>query len=160
LINRSVSLLDVLVEMGVEVPEAARANGKFHCPFGFRHSDGGVEPTFRYYPETNTGYCFSEQLYLTPVNLWMQWKKVDRPTAVDLALRHYSLGQDLVLSPPERPVSAASLESLLSLYADNLPPERVSVLRSAIPLCCSDAHVQLWFGRLLAWTECEEVLGV
>lgn len=54
--------------LGVEVPD--EGHRKVHCPFGATdHSDGGLSPALRVYPETNSAYCFNCSHYYTPVTL-------------------------------------------------------------------------------------------
>lgn len=43
---------------------------KYHCPFGhIWHSDGGVDRALRFYPDSNTAFCFAGCGFLNPVRL-------------------------------------------------------------------------------------------
>lgn len=76
--NEKVPITTVLSMLGVEVFDGS--NRKIRCPFGkVYHSDGGIDPAMRVYPETNSCYCFSCTQYFTPVGIASQ--------ALDMGLR-------------------------------------------------------------------------
>jgi hypothetical protein len=69
--NKKVSIYLVCNLIGVDVEGRQGSSIKTYCPFGdFFHSDGGKEPAFRVYGETNSAYCFSCKKYFTPVSLY------------------------------------------------------------------------------------------
>lgn len=47
----------------------AVAGRKNYCPFGDWHADGGMTPSLRIYPDTNSSYCFACQEAHRPVSL-------------------------------------------------------------------------------------------
>lgn len=82
--NEQVSIVLVCQMLGVDLPDdvGAGRSRKVHCPFGeFAHSDGGVSPAMRIYPDSNSAYCFSCAAYFNPVGLAAQGLDVDRHTA-------------------------------------------------------------------------------
>lgn len=82
--NEEVSIVTVCQMLGVELPDdvGTGRSRKVHCPFeGVYHSDGGVAPAMRIYPETNSAYCFSCSYYFTPVNLASRAMGVNQKTA-------------------------------------------------------------------------------
>jgi hypothetical protein len=84
LANREISILYVAGCVGVDVPEldGLRSNVKVYCPFGeLYHSDGGDESALRLYPDTNTGWCFAEQMFFTPTSLYARAMNLPRQEA-------------------------------------------------------------------------------
>jgi len=70
--NEQVSIVTVCQMLRMDLPDelGSRRSQKVECPFGETyHSDGGVSPAMRIYPETNSAYCFSCSAYYTPVSL-------------------------------------------------------------------------------------------
>lgn len=70
--NEEISIVSVLQSLGVELPDdvGSGRSRKMHCPFGgIYHSDNGVDPAMRVYPESNSAYCFSCSSYFSPVGL-------------------------------------------------------------------------------------------
>lgn len=61
LANNQVPILEVCRWVGMSVPEGTPPRSlKVHCPFGeIAHTDGGIAPALRVYPDTNGAYCFS-----------------------------------------------------------------------------------------------------
>lgn len=62
----------VLAMVGIRIPGDADTGRsmKVHCPFGdIYHSDHGLSPAMRLYPDANTAYCFSCKRHYTPVSL-------------------------------------------------------------------------------------------
>lgn len=83
--NEKVSIVAVCQMLGVDLPDDVAGGGrsrKVRCPFGeIYHSDAGVSPAMRIYPDTNTAYCFSCSMHYTPVSLAARAMDVDWPTA-------------------------------------------------------------------------------
>ena len=70
--NAEVRIEDVLNGyFGLAVPYEAEG-WKVRCPFAVEHKDGGIDPQFRVYATSNTGYCFALHGRLDPVGLWRQ----------------------------------------------------------------------------------------
>lgn len=70
--NEQVSIVTVCRMLRMDLPDelGSGRSRKVECPFGETyHSDGGVSPAMRIYPETNSAYCFSCSAYYTPVSL-------------------------------------------------------------------------------------------
>lgn len=67
--NDTADLRVMLNDLGADIPEDAVTSWKAHCPFGAEHSDGGIEKAMRYYPESNSAYCFAAHGILTPVRV-------------------------------------------------------------------------------------------
>ncbi len=80
-----VSIVTALRMFGVELDEHSLRR-KLRCPFGIYHSDHGLAPAMRVYLETNSAYCFSCTLYLTPVSLAAKAMDCDRRTAAERLL--------------------------------------------------------------------------
>lgn len=80
--NEVISIATVCRWLGVEVPDDP-TRAKLYCPFGeFNHSDGGREPAFRIYTDSNSAYCFACSESFTPVKMYARmtdngnWKAV------------------------------------------------------------------------------------
>lgn len=90
--NEKVSILTVCRLFGVDLNEDIAAGGrtrKVSCPFGeIYHSDGGISPAMRIYPESNSAYCFSCAAYWTPVSLAAKAMDLDRSSAAIRLLDH------------------------------------------------------------------------
>lgn len=90
--NEKVSIVAACRLFGVELPDGVASGGrsrKVHCPFGeIYHSDGGVSPAMRIYPDTNSAYCFSCAAYWTPVDLAAKAMDSDRRSAALRLLDH------------------------------------------------------------------------
>jgi hypothetical protein len=87
--NEEVSIVTVCQMLGVELPDdvGSGRSRKVHCPFEeLYHSDGGVSPAMRIYPETNSAYCFSCSYYFTPVGLAARAMGVHPTTAAQRLL--------------------------------------------------------------------------
>lgn len=70
--NEKVPIATVCRLLGVDLSDdiAVGRSRKAQCPFGpIYHSDGGISPAMRVYPESNSAYCFSCAAYYTPVSL-------------------------------------------------------------------------------------------
>jgi len=69
--NERVSIVMACRLAGIEVEDGLTGGSmKTYCPFGrFFHSDGGKEPAFRIYPESNSAYCFSCKKFFSPTTL-------------------------------------------------------------------------------------------
>jgi hypothetical protein len=68
--DEAVSIYDVLEEeFGLTVFRSSVRSPKGHCPFGWEHPDGGVEKSFRVYPQTNSAFCFAGHGRFGPVRL-------------------------------------------------------------------------------------------
>lgn len=98
---------------------------KVHCPFGeLYHSDGGVEPAFRVYPDSNSAYCFACKAYFSPVWLVAQhWGQPSREVAEEL-LAHIGY----------RPATAA--QAWAQACARDTPPDR-TLLAEALKTFCA-----------------------
>jgi hypothetical protein len=90
LANEKVSIVTVCRLVGVELfDDVLGHRRKVRCPFGeIYHSDGGLAPAMRIYPETNSAYCFSCCAYYTPVSLAARAADIDRRTAALQLLDH------------------------------------------------------------------------
>ncbi len=85
--NEVVPIATVLRWFGVDGGDVSERSRKLRCPFGqIYHSDHGVAPALRVYPDTNSAYCFSCTWYLTPVSLAARGWDVDRRTAAERLL--------------------------------------------------------------------------
>lgn len=89
--NERASVAGVLRWLGVELPEdfSIERSLKIQCPFGATdHSDGGVSPAMRLYPDTNSAYCFSCTQYFSPVSLVAKALDVTNSVAAERILQH------------------------------------------------------------------------
>lgn len=93
--NEKVSIVTVLRMLGVELPDddiGLSRSRKVSCPFGqIYHSDHGVSPAMRIYPETNSAWCFSCSVYFTPVKLIAQGMDLGMVAAATRLLDHVGL---------------------------------------------------------------------
>lgn len=81
--NEHVSIITVCRMLGMDLPDGEYlSRRKVHCPFGdLYHSDGGIAPAMRIYPDGNYAYCFNCSLMLTPVGLAARALDLDWRTA-------------------------------------------------------------------------------
>lgn len=89
--NERVPIASVLAMLGVELPDdfGLRNSHKSRCPFGeIYHSDHGVSPAMRVYPDSNSAYCFSCSAYYTPVSLAAKGFDLDWRSAAIKLLDH------------------------------------------------------------------------
>jgi hypothetical protein len=124
--NEHVPIVTACQLVGMDLPDdfAYGRSMKLHCPFGeLDHSDGGIEPAFRIYPETNSAYCFACRTAYTPV--WLVAQAWDaRP--VDVAAE---LLDRIGFSPP----SMAQAWARASRW--EVPPD-TSLLAEALKAYC------------------------
>src|ERR1044072_8923225 len=67
--NEKVPIATVCQMLGVDLPDIHQ-RVKLYCPFGGTdHSDAGLAPAMRIYPESNHAYCFACTAYFTPVRM-------------------------------------------------------------------------------------------
>lgn len=86
-----ISMRDVMYDFfHTTLPEVDRPY-KIYCPFGVEHRDGGIDRAFRYYPSTNTAYCFSIHGFFTPVRLMAMKEDLSFYAAANLLIEHYSI---------------------------------------------------------------------
>lgn len=120
--NEEVSIVTVLQMLGVDLPDdvSMSRSRKVNCPFGeVYHSDFGVSPAMRVYPETNSAWCFSCAVYYTPVKLVAQATDVDPRTAATRLLDRVGY-RPLDLAQAWKDVSDYEPEPDKALMADAL----------------------------------------
>lgn len=127
--NNKVSIIDACALLGLEVSSVpdGRSSVKYNCPFGdVFHSDGGIEKSFRIYPDDNTAHCFAEKITFRPVDLAAQKWDVSTYEAARRLLAN-SGGTpkqwgDLI-KPRAVDIDKNSLRKALELYARRIAPE-------------------------------------
>jgi hypothetical protein len=121
-------LVCTLIKMDLEDGLEGRSV-KTYCPFGrFFHSDGGVEPAFRIYPDSNSAYCFSCRKYFTPTTLASDaWDIPKKEAAKDLldrvgykTLTDEEIWAGVQEQPPEPDKSVLGLA--LRVYCQRVDP--------------------------------------
>ena len=120
--NEQVPIATALRMLGVELPEdfAMGRSRKVCCPFGeVYHSDHGVSPAMRVYPETNSAWCFSCSVYYTPVKVISQAMDVSFAVAATRLLDHIGY-RPLDLAQAWRHASDFEPEPDKALLADAL----------------------------------------
>lgn len=128
--NEQVSIVGVCRDLGIHVDPDRGRSAKVHCPFGaIYHSDGGVDPTLRVYPDSNTCFCFRGCGYFTPVWLYAQahdLSTTDAATALLEAIGYQPPNPEALweaaLTPPELPVDTASLAEALKMFCARSDP--------------------------------------
>lgn len=77
-------LIGVLMPSGYDLSRSL----KVRCPFGaVYHKDGGTDPSFRVYPDSNSAFCFRCGVYWTPSRLAaMAWDCTPARAAAQLLL--------------------------------------------------------------------------
>ena len=126
LANDVVPIITVCRLVGMDLPADLTygRSRKLHCPFGeTAHSDHGLDPAFRVYPESNSAYCFACAAYYTPVALYAHAVDTDRRTAA----------ADLLDRVGHRPLSLTEAWAKLTTAVD--PPD-VASLRAALQTYC------------------------
>ncbi len=75
---------------GIEVPETDEFSRSYktYCPFQFDHPNP-IDRNFRYYPTTNSSYCFEVHGLLTPVRLTAMARDRGTKEAAMFLLQHY-----------------------------------------------------------------------
>lgn len=135
LADEHVSILEVCRQIGLGVPDEVlmgRASVKIYCPQGdVFHSDGGTDPTFRIYSDTNRAFCFKCNKLFTPVSLYSIAKGVSRIEAAQTLLeiigyRYATVDlhkvNDLLLTA-DKPIDYACLAETLKLYCGRICPD-------------------------------------
>ncbi len=122
--NEKISIYLVCSLIGIDVAGREGSSIKTYCPFGdFFHSDGGKEPAFRVYSETNSAYCFSCKKYFSPVTLYAEYKDLStKQSAEDLLER-------IGYKPP-------SFEELWSNVQPKDPQPDTAMLNKALRTYC------------------------
>ncbi len=127
LANEQVSIMLACSLIGMAVPEDVSygRSVKVRCPFGeIYHRDGGLDPSFRIYPESNHAYCFACAMGYSPVWLVAQaWGITARQAAAELLER-----------AGIKPVSLADAWAAVAA-PDNLPD--VTLLAEALKTYCA-----------------------
>jgi hypothetical protein len=130
--NEQVAITTVLAMVGVEVGHEVGSgrSRKLHCPFGaVYHSDGGVDPAMRVYPDSNSAYCFSCAAYYSPVSLAVKALDLDPVTAATRLLERAGIKPlDLAAAWAkaqhyEPPMDMALLADALKTYCRRITPD-------------------------------------
>ncbi len=131
LANEQVSMWEVCRQIGMNVSDdviLGRASLKMYCPQGeLYHGDGGTDPVFRVYTDTNTAFCFRCSKYWTPVSLYADIKGVSRKIAAELLLGiiGYSkpvLDQSLLLTT-NKSIDYSALAEALKIFCARACPD-------------------------------------
>lgn len=152
--------------IGMEIPEIYGRSVKVRCPFGaVYHSDGGVDPAMRVYPDTNHAFCFAGCGAFSPVWLVRQAWGIDSQTAAAELLdrighKPVSLAQawaDVVSH--EEPPDTVLLAEALKTYCARVVPDWGNVQYRApagpllnrclrlLDLVNTDAEARVWLER-------------
>jgi hypothetical protein len=123
--NERVSIVLACRLAGVDTEDGRTVGStKTYCPFGrFYHSDGGKEPAFRVYTDSNSAYCFSCKKYFTPTTLLSDAWDIPKKQAA----------QELLEKIDYRPLSAAELWA--GVQEKELAPD-TSMLGMALKTYC------------------------
>lgn len=70
LITSSIALHDLMESVGVHLPQTIKPQ-QLSCPF----HGADVSMSARYYPETNSMYCFACKKSWDPISFWMQYSE-------------------------------------------------------------------------------------
>lgn len=126
--NEKVPIVVACRAVGIEVPDET-VRRKLHCPFGgVYHSDGGLDPTFRVYEDSNSAYCFNCSSYFTPVSLAARaWGMTGRQAALrllDLTGQRANLDYALIWNQREvePELDSSMLAEALKTYCRRIDP--------------------------------------
>lgn len=73
--------------LGMEVSSGDFQLAKHYCPFGaVFHIDGGASRSFKFYPESNSAYCFAGCGFFTPVKLIAMDRNLSEAEAAEVIL--------------------------------------------------------------------------
>lgn len=124
LANQEVSIVTVCARFGADLPDYLISGSyKTHCPFSELHPDRGMEKSFRVYPETNSAFCFTESLHLTPVSLAaLKWDVSWKVAAERLLEERPSKGLLQAQAAQCDRVDEASLGAALQVYCRSVCP--------------------------------------
>lgn len=87
-----IPIQDVLKDyFDIYVPMELESAWKTFCPFGFEHSDFGLEKAFRVYPDSNSSFCFAEHGSMNNVRLLQMHEGISAKKAARKLLVHYGL---------------------------------------------------------------------
>lgn len=85
-VNDHYSIIKACERVGLDMDDYFRAR-KMHCPFGaLYHLDGGDDPAFRVYEDSNHAFCFACNKYFTPSVLIAQYEGLSEDKAVESML--------------------------------------------------------------------------
>lgn len=128
--NEHVSILWVCRLIGMAVPDDVVRSIKLRCPFGtVYHSDHGVAPAMRVYPDENSAHCFAKCGHFSPVSLaatvWDQPRIETATQLLDLmGYRPLSLAQLWAAAiTREQPPDTTLLSVALRTYCERLDHE-------------------------------------
>lgn len=127
LANTEVSILEVCRQINLEVPDEVLLGRsvKVMCPQGdVTHPDGGIDPAFRIYPDTNTAWCFVCQQLFTPVTLYVAAHGGTREEAAQQLLKVIGFSitalQDFGRLTVEKQPDSASLAEALKIWCSRI----------------------------------------
>lgn len=128
--NEQVDILDVCRWVGMRVPYEVPRSLKVRCPFGeLAHTDHGVAPAFRIYPDTNSSFCFACGFF-SPVwlaaSVWGMTRREAATALLDrIGYKPVSLAQlwANVVAAPEPPPDTTYLGLALRTYCDRIDTE-------------------------------------
>lgn len=124
-VDMRVSIVGLLRQLSVNVPDVEYGSVKVYCPFGILHIDHGLTRTMRVYPETNTAFCFADCGHFTPTKLGAQAWDLSRADAADRLMDQVEietekpLVESLFKVDVERP-SSESLSEALRVYCQRM----------------------------------------
>jgi hypothetical protein len=125
--NKKVSIYLVCSLIGIDTEGREGSSIKTYCPFGdFFHSDGGKEPAFRVYSDTNSAYCFSCKKYFSPVSLYSSATDLKPKQAAEDLLERIGHKQPTFeelwsnVQPKEPQPDTAMLSKALRLYCQRI----------------------------------------
>lgn len=86
LVEESIPLHKLLEETGTSLAQVSRPE-QMSCPF----HGADTSKSARYYPETNSMYCFACKKSWTPVYYWMQYQETNFMQAAESLARKYGI---------------------------------------------------------------------
>lgn len=141
--NESYPIARCLRDLGIEAPDIDSGSYKTDCPTAHLHPDGGRDKQFRYYPESNTAWCFEEQKMWTPVRIVSEIRGVPPETAAKALCE--ALG---IRRPTVRELLARLEEAPPEVSDDGSMREAVRITLRLDPGDAIPAEVMSWLTQI------------
>jgi DNA primase len=152
LINDNVSLHEIFEEVGIHLPQVIKPQ-QMSCPF---HGQD-LSMSARYYPETNSMYCFCCKEAWDPISFWMKYSETRFMAAADRLSKKYKVDlskitniqvKDFKITRYVKENRTAEDKRRMALYIlENrlkmaLPIEESLVARKMLYLIASARHIE------------------
>lgn len=133
LANDRMGIVDAANFIGMDVSSGDFQLAKHFCPFGaVFHSDGGASRAFKFYPDTNSAWCFAGCGYFNPVKIIAMDRSITEPEAAEVILTETGYVEPTVEARWEAATAVVDtvdtdyLTEALKTYCARIEPDWVS----------------------------------